>query len=79
MGKNIDAGVMIRNNGFSGGKTTMTLSRGDEVIETRIIELPSSMREKNFELSFTADREGMNEYTVSLLPLSDELIVENNR
>ncbi len=79
MGKNIDVEVMIRNSGFSGGKTTLTLSRGDEVIETRIIELPSNMREKNFEFSFTADREGMNEYTVFLLPLSDESIVENNR
>lgn len=69
----------IRSDGINGGKTTLSLMRGGEVVETKITELPLNGLEKSVKFSFAADKEGMNKYTIFLLPLDGEFQHENNK
>ena len=75
----VNVDVLIKNVGFLNEKSTITLSKGDKVLDTKIIELPESMRENIVSLTFVANEEGMNEYKVSLMPLSGESILKNNQ
>jgi len=75
----VSVDVLIRNIGFQGEKSTITLSDGLEVLDTKVVELPENMREKIVSLEFIANREGLNEYKLSLMPVSGESILENNQ
>ena len=75
----VDVELLVKNTGYHEKNTTVTLSTGNIVLDSKLIILPDDGREKSFKLTFSADIEGTNEYKISLMPMSDESILENNR
>lgn len=68
----------IRNEGFDGQETMVTLRQGERVLESKEIFFTgeTSMQQVNFSLS--SDSEGLRNYTVDIRPLPNEFTVENN-
>ncbi len=76
--KKLNVDVLIKNIGFEDEKSTITISDSSGIIKTRMVELPGNKLEKVVSFELNTDKEGLNEYKLSLMPLAEEKIVENN-
>ncbi|MCP4727054.1 MAG: VWA domain-containing protein [bacterium] len=70
--------VLIRNTGYNSKTSTLILKENNEVIESRIIQLPDDQRENSFTLDYRTDISGLHRLTIEVSPLEEEASIENN-
>ncbi|MFC1492899.1 hypothetical protein ACFL6O_02995 [candidate division KSB1 bacterium] len=70
--------VFVRNIGYQAKTSTLTLKENNEVIESRIIQLPEDQRENSFALDYRTEASGLHKLTIEVSPLEEEASTENN-
>jgi hypothetical protein len=71
--------ITVKNSGYTGEKTTLTLLDSGMVVDTRIIDLGKENLEQTETLYFTAKGEGLKKYEVTISNLNGELTERNNK
>lgn len=74
----IEANVSVRSNGYAGRRAKLVARERDRILQSQEITLGSDGEVRNQRIYFTGDSSGAKLFTVSVEPLPDDLVAENN-
>lgn len=79
LGNNFPISVDIAANGMSGKNTSLVLKQGPKIIATQKIDVNQNRFFQNYTFTHTAEKKGVQHYTVEISPIAGEHSLRNNK
>jgi hypothetical protein len=78
LGDRMRVAADVKFDGYRGEKATVTLRRGDEVLESREISIPQEHHREEVRFALVPEEGGVGDYRVEIEPLEGERFADNN-